>query len=122
MNLPPSCLHSFLHHKSPAPIYIYIYVKIKPSAPIHLGALPALAFQQRFPSHNLFRALAAFGTGKTLQALLDGLPEVCTHARTHTPGLLWRDGINRHMHGLLRADMRSFLTARHRRHRWSGWP
>jgi len=35
-----------------------------------------MAFQQRFPPHSFFRVLAAFGAGKALQALLEGLPEV----------------------------------------------
>lgn len=58
--------HHHHHHK-----------QVKPSAPTHLGALPAMAFEQRFPPHNFFRVLTAFGAGKPLQALLEGLPEVC---------------------------------------------
>jgi hypothetical protein len=52
-------------------------MQLKPSAPTHLGALPAMAFQQRFPPHSFFRVLATFGAGKTLQGLLEGLSEVC---------------------------------------------
>lgn len=50
--------------------------QIKPTAPTHLGALPALAFQQRFPPHSFFRVLSSFGAGQALGALLEGLPEV----------------------------------------------
>ena len=50
--------------------------QIKPTAPTPLDALPALAFQQRFPAHNFFRVLERFGAGQALGALFEGLPEV----------------------------------------------
>ena len=54
--------------------------KLKASAPTQLGSLHAMAFQQRFPPHSYFRLLAAFGAGKALGELLEGLAEVRVRA------------------------------------------
>lgn len=79
-NIPTPPIRPAYYHHSPMHLTDHTQQnnppQIKPTAPTHLGALPALAFQQRFPPHSFFRVLAGFGAGQALGALLEGLSEV----------------------------------------------